>query len=506
MLSSLTLEIDEPFKIVVENAINTISPYVLLEQETWFEPEVPFLKAFLKPGMRVVDIGTNCGFYTLLAAHIVGGAGHVWGFEPGLKPAQLLKESLRINGYNNVTLYEVAVGQEPGIAWFNDKDMTELSHIVDEGTADARAVKVESLDNLYRAGEITGVDFIKIDAEGFEEQVVHGARTFFENESPLVMMEIISDSAPVTGMGAANTLKAMGYGLYRYYSGAGCLVPLVMDRLGDFVLNIFLCKPDRAALLQQLGLLVTTQDLAQRYEPADPALFIEYFFQLPILKSCPEIQNMMGSGIMNDLGYHGMAAEYLLSQDQSRSAFERFLRLDRADRWVERHFKDDMSFSEILTIMRVWAATGRRPLVAGMLRAIFEGKSGMQFTTQYPFLPLSAKWETVDAREGQFYPWVASMMAETLENYRSFSSLYDDAGIGEAYKLLRQHGYLTEAVERSMALTTLIMGKNQLPDPAYIGGPVKRNRAIWNEIACRLARGEKGIIKLDSGTDLIVHA
>jgi FkbM family methyltransferase len=503
MVCALTLELIEPFKIVVENKLDKVSTYVFLEQETWFEAEVSFFHEFLKPGMRVVDIGTNCGFYTLLAAHKIGPTGHVWGFEPGLTPHRLLQESLRINHFTNVTLYEAAVGAISGTAWFSDLADTEFNAVVDEATPNARQVKVESLDNLYRSGEIKNIDFIKIDAEGFEDQVILGAKTFFEEESPLVMLEVTVDNAP-SNMQPAEMLCEFGYEMYRYYPELGCLTPLVKNKIGDHLLNIFLCKPDRAASLRAQDLLVSAEDLAVCYQDADPASFIDYFLQLPVVKTCRDLEEM-GKHAAPEFawpGYYEMAGEFLLSQDRSRPCGERYLRFCKAETWIDHNFREDMPLAMKLSFVRVWSAGCRSLLVANLLGRIADGTARIALTLEQPFLPTSAKWETTPAKDGNFFPWLVNMIADSLELSRSFSSFLVSLATRETYGLARRYGYLSQSLERRAALASLLRGYEEFPPPVFIAGPVDRNQKIWNEIAAKLARGEKGPVSFSDGTEL----
>ena len=55
-------------RLCVPRALDQITPYVLLEQEDWFEEEIRFVRRWLGPGMRVIDVGANYGVYTVAAA------------------------------------------------------------------------------------------------------------------------------------------------------------------------------------------------------------------------------------------------------------------------------------------------------------------------------------------------------------------------------------------------------------------------------------------------------
>ena len=87
--------------------------------------ELPFTNSYEKEqtilfrklvdeGMNVVDIGANIGYYTLLAAELVGEKGKVFAFEPEPSNYDLLLRNVEINGYKNVTVVRKAVSNETG--------------------------------------------------------------------------------------------------------------------------------------------------------------------------------------------------------------------------------------------------------------------------------------------------------------------------------------------------------------------------------------------------------
>src|SRR3954466_14028954 len=91
-------------RLCVPAALDQITPYVLLDQEDWFEDEIRFVRRWLSPGMRVVDVGANYGVYTLAAARAVGPSGTVWAFEPTRHTARFLQRSLELNEAKQVLL------------------------------------------------------------------------------------------------------------------------------------------------------------------------------------------------------------------------------------------------------------------------------------------------------------------------------------------------------------------------------------------------------------------
>jgi tRNA A58 N-methylase Trm61 len=90
MLDTVVLTLVDGVRIVVPDTLELITPYVLREQQDFFEDELPFVRQLLQPGQNVIDIGANYGVYTLPMAQKVGASGHVWAFEPASGTAQLL--------------------------------------------------------------------------------------------------------------------------------------------------------------------------------------------------------------------------------------------------------------------------------------------------------------------------------------------------------------------------------------------------------------------------------
>src|ERR1700730_8744827 len=72
----------------------------------------------LDPGMRFVDIGANIGYYSLLAARLVGRSGSVYSFEPHAESRSRLKHNIRINRLENIQVRSEAVAQQTGTVDF----------------------------------------------------------------------------------------------------------------------------------------------------------------------------------------------------------------------------------------------------------------------------------------------------------------------------------------------------------------------------------------------------
>ena len=102
----LKINIRGGIHVCVPDTIQLMTPYVLLEQEDWFEDEIKFLRHVIQPGQDVIDIGANYGVYTLTLANLVGAAGHVWAFEPASMTATLLAASIAANDLGNIIKFD----------------------------------------------------------------------------------------------------------------------------------------------------------------------------------------------------------------------------------------------------------------------------------------------------------------------------------------------------------------------------------------------------------------
>lgn len=122
----------------------------------------------LEPGFVVVDIGANCGAFTLFAANAVGTTGRIISIEP--MPAMLdrLRFNAQANGFTNITIFETAVGPVTGTAELHVRGGNHgESTLVPNGSADrVLQVPVATLADLMAASGVHQLDALKIDIEG----------------------------------------------------------------------------------------------------------------------------------------------------------------------------------------------------------------------------------------------------------------------------------------------------------------------------------------------------
>jgi FkbM family methyltransferase len=186
--------------------------------------ELDFLNHFLMPGMVFIDVGSNQGIYTVVAGHAVGKSGHVYAFEPSPSEIRKLRSNLRINRLKNVTLTTSAVANRVGETGFfaaipRKGGFSSIKQPDPKLAVEAKEITVPmtTLDTFIKAnGTATArVDFMKVDVEGAELELIEGAVNLLTTEPrPVVQFEFGYRSRDV-----GEKLEALGYTLYSPVTG-----------------------------------------------------------------------------------------------------------------------------------------------------------------------------------------------------------------------------------------------------------------------------------------------
>ena len=152
--------------------------------------ETKLFKKYIKENMGVIDIGANIGYYSLLAAKLVGKNGKVYAFEPETANYKMLLKNVEINGYTNIVSEQKALSNKNGKTelFLSKVNSGEPSICKKNISADDGFVEVETirLDDVIKD---THIDFIKMDVQGAEGLVLDGAENILRNNNLKIMME-----------------------------------------------------------------------------------------------------------------------------------------------------------------------------------------------------------------------------------------------------------------------------------------------------------------------------
>jgi FkbM family methyltransferase len=155
-----------------------------------YEPHVTrAVRELLRSGDVFVDVGANIGFFTNLAAHLVGAGGFVLAIEPMDKNVQLILRSLERNGFANVRVLACAASDHDGRVAMRTDPGTSNGQAVATSAAGQRTLYAQTLRLDDVARDLAKIDLVKLDIEGFELLAWRGFRDGLARHRPRVLTE-----------------------------------------------------------------------------------------------------------------------------------------------------------------------------------------------------------------------------------------------------------------------------------------------------------------------------
>jgi FkbM family methyltransferase len=209
----------------------------------------------LCPGDVYFDIGANIGLMTLYASKKVGKSGQVHAFEPQPDTFEILKNNCKINNVKNVFVNEYALGCDEGHAYiYANMDINRgASSLVRQDGFSGKKVFVSTLDKYLSKIDHKKIKLIKIDIEGYEMEMLKGARQLLSSDrAPVICVEYSNDVEHVTEAGDIyDFIKSINkYRVFKFtvWKGEICKLQEVFNKVDlpqhD---NIFCFLPDQLA-------------------------------------------------------------------------------------------------------------------------------------------------------------------------------------------------------------------------------------------------------------------
>lgn len=208
--------------------------------------------AFLRPLVPqdgvVIDVGAHSGQFAKLFSSLTP-QGHVYAFEPSPYALSILKPTLALRCTNNVTVVEAGLSTEEGLQTLHIPIKKRgtlgfgLAHLGDDASGRAvqsHSIRLTTLDHFAAAQQLTRLDFIKADIEGWELQMLRGGLQTIARLRPSMLLEISPHQLVRANAAPAdifNLLLPMGYVAYFTDEHAGyALRPVTaFDQTGDYV-------------------------------------------------------------------------------------------------------------------------------------------------------------------------------------------------------------------------------------------------------------------------------
>lgn len=230
------------FKMVAPSDDMGITPHLVMDG-FW---EMAVTRVFLskiRPGMRVLDIGANVGYYTLLAGRAVGDQGEVIAFEPEPRNLWYLRHNVSLAGHGWTSVVEKALWNSTGQMRLRtaEPDFCGGHSLIggdDPLLDETSSVEVQTITLDEYLGENLKVDVIKLDAEGAEPFIFEGmSETLAANPQLDILMEFAPDFVDGAGRDHREHLRhlaSLGFsiGLIDHEARA---VPLDLDRVDEWV-------------------------------------------------------------------------------------------------------------------------------------------------------------------------------------------------------------------------------------------------------------------------------
>jgi FkbM family methyltransferase len=182
------------------------------------EPEATrTMQEIIKPDMTVLDIGANIGYYALMEAKRCK---DVYAIEPDPANYKHLTRNVELNGYKNVHLHNIAVGDKSGRLDFALSSVPNWHRVAVGGEKNVISVPAITVDDFMQAAGNPQIDLLRMDVEGYECNILYGARKTISKWLPDMFIEVHRDLLKNFGYTARKLFQLLGsydYSVYKSF-------------------------------------------------------------------------------------------------------------------------------------------------------------------------------------------------------------------------------------------------------------------------------------------------
>ena len=133
-------------------------------------------KKKIKPNMTVIDVGAHKGYFSFFTARLMKGTGKIYAIEPEPRNCFWIKKGILANGYKNINIHRIALSNLNGKTLLYKGKKSGHHSIKRNMGLGSTVIETKKLDDLLNENNIQKLDFLKIDVEGAEVEVLEGAQ------------------------------------------------------------------------------------------------------------------------------------------------------------------------------------------------------------------------------------------------------------------------------------------------------------------------------------------
>ena len=150
------------------------------------QPLLEELRPLIEENAIVIDAGANIGSHSVFFSKVCK-ASKVYSFEPQKSICDIFRENIKLNHIDNIELFPVCLGDSEGCCTISEfvADSLGSTSFKTQSDGDFKMITLDSL-NLIR------VDFLKIDVEGFQLELLNGAQETLRRCSPVIWVEMLT--------------------------------------------------------------------------------------------------------------------------------------------------------------------------------------------------------------------------------------------------------------------------------------------------------------------------
>lgn len=182
------------------------------------------IRRVVRPGMTIVDVGADIGYYAIQFTDLVGSQGRVVAFEPTRNGRKFLAANAILNDCSNIEIRPEALSDQVGEVHFGASNVKSQMAFLNQPDSiqetELETVKMIPYDEWALGNPLKVVDLVKIDVEGVDVEgaellVLRGMKVLLARARPILIIEVHPAMMATFGTTEEELhrfLKGLGYG------------------------------------------------------------------------------------------------------------------------------------------------------------------------------------------------------------------------------------------------------------------------------------------------------